>query len=46
METRIIVIPLDAYRSEKNAEVKVTGGINSECLDVPCLKNTHQRTQP
>jgi hypothetical protein len=39
MEMRIITIPLDAYRSESNAEVKDTGGINNEyALDVQCLK--------
>ena len=30
VETRIIIMPLDAYWSEKNAEVKDTGGMRSE----------------
>ena len=39
METRIITIPLDAYRSEKNAEVKDTGAIISEYASMrPVLK--------
>jgi hypothetical protein len=29
-EAKAIIIPLDAYRSERYAEVKVTGGISSE----------------
>ena len=47
VEMRTITIPLDAYRSEKNAEVKDTGGISSEyALMCHALKSTHQRNQP
>ena len=40
MATRIIAIPLDAYRSEKNAEVKDTAILNKYALMCRAFKKT------